>query len=201
MSFIDSLMQRLFPAPKHAHDTPRLVREVLRRGDSFRQEWADWRTTDDARALIDRTQRAYYFKRRQIESEPDVHLLDSPYANGFALTYDPSFGERPFTFLLEEFRARTLAAGYRQANATHEIRDRGGYLETSERYYLKPPLQYEPQEKCDQLFGNVQQELIRIDDRPSYLKVVVSVYSDALYLNARPFDDYLDVLFAEQPAG
>ena len=199
MTYIDELMQRLFPPRPHPRVPQRLVHEVLHRGHRFVADYQSWRTSGAALTLAQQTARSYHLKKQGIDESPRVHLLESPYANGFALTCHETSDARTFSFLLEDWRERTLAMGYRQANATHEIRDRQTYLETSERYYLKPSLPFRPDHKCNQLFGNVQQELISINDRPSYLKVVVSVYADALYEPAAPFSAYVDQLFDAQP--
>ncbi len=34
-----------------------------------------------------------------------------------------------------------------------------------------------------------------MDNKPNFLKVLVTVYSDRLYHDAKPFDQYMDQLF------
>jgi hypothetical protein len=48
------------------------------------------------------------------------------------------------------------------------------------------------------LYGNISLEKIRINQQPSYFKLLASVYSDRLYYDAKPFDDLMDRLF-ERP--
>jgi hypothetical protein len=49
------------------------------------------------------------------------------------------------------------------------------------------------------MFGNVSIEKVNINDKPSFLKVLVTVYSDHLYQNAKPFDQFIDDLFQTYP--
>ena len=53
-------------------------------------------------------------------------------------------------------------------------------------------------ELMSQLYGNISLEKIRINQQPSYFKLLASVYSDRLYYDAKPFDDLMDQLF-ERP--
>jgi hypothetical protein len=72
-------------------------------------------------------------------------------------------------------------------------------VRVTEKFYLKPPLQAPVEnELISQLFGNVSIEKISVDNKPSYLKLLVTVYSDRLYQNAKPFDQMMDRLFETQ---
>ncbi|SDK16252.1 hypothetical protein SAMN05421823_10231 [Catalinimonas alkaloidigena] len=195
MAFFDDLLERLFPKP--AQQGPvRLVHEVLRRSERFADEYIAWQQAGHEQHMIELLSRAYYLKRNDMAVEPEIHLLTTPYANGFAVMCPPQLPLRELSFWLDALKNRILTLGYRVASATHELREKSRYLESSERYALKPPFCTDPTVLCDQRYGNIQVEAIAIDDRASYLKVVVTVYSDALYTRALPFEDFADAVLA-----
>ena len=84
--------------------------------------------------------------------------------------------------------------GYRLANSDRRFADQPDeVVKTTERHYLKPPLNTEP--PLDQRYGNVLIELVKENEEPRYLKVMVTTYHDRSYQPAQSFDAFLDALF------
>ena len=52
---------------------------------------------------------------------------------------------------------------------------------------MEPPI--------DQRYGNISLELILYNDKPHYLKLMASVYSDRLYSEPESFSDLVELLF------
>lgn len=192
MAFLDNLWDRLFPNDKDKR--PVQVMEELRRSTHYKNSYNTWKESSEAKSLLKAVERSYYLKKNHIQGEYALHLFQSASANGFALTHHPSLDPQTFQFLLDFWRDRMLALSYRLANTDRQIREKGNYVETIEKHYLKPPLSRN-QAQADQRFGNVLLEYVLIDQQPSYLKVMVTVYSDRLFTEAQPFDELLDHLF------
>lgn len=197
MSYFDKLFGKLFPA-KDSDKAPD-VYEVLKRSQQARQQYDKWKESPARHALIEEVAKAYYYKKTDIGSEIDVHLFNTVYANGFAITYHPKIGSKPFQHLADYFRDKVLEMGYRLVNADRRILDRGNYVESIEKYYLKPPLSAEDlaqkSVQNNQLFGNISIEHVLIDNQPSYLKVLASIYSDRQFQEAHSYDDFVSALF------
>ncbi len=195
MTFFDKISRKLFPQDK-AVSRPD-VHEVLKRPERDRLAYQDWQHQPECEALVREVAQAYYYKKTNISSELEVHLLNTAYANGFAVSYVPRLPAKEFQHLFEYFKDQVTRMGYRVVNADRRIKDKVTYVETIEKYYLKPPL-HRGEIKAgsiDQLYGNVAVEHVLINDRPSYIKVQASIYSDRLYQDARHFDDFADRLF------
>ncbi|WP_235114687.1 hypothetical protein [Cyclobacterium qasimii] len=74
-----------------------------------------------------------------------------------------------------------------------EINDQ---VRTTEKLYFKPLISVDDlSDKINQLFGNVSIEKISLDNKPNYLKVLVTLYSDRQYHEAKSFDQFMDKLF------
>lgn len=193
MAFLDNILNQLFPDREDKRKVQ--VLEELRRSENYLAAYQSWKESPEAEELVKAVERSYYLKKNQIQGNYAVHLFQSPAANGFALTHHPSLSPRTFQFLLDFWRDRVLALGYRLANTDRQIREKEQFVETIEKHYLKPPLSKNTAQ-AEQRFGNVLLEYVLVDQQPSYLKVMVTIYSDRLFTEAQPFDDLLEHLFS-----
>ncbi len=195
MSFFDKITHKLFP--KNSSAPAAEVHEVLKRTDREQQAYLDWKIQPACHELIREVAQAYYYKKTDIGSPLEVHLLNTVYANGFAVSYPAQLSAKEFQYLFEYFKDQVATMGYRVVNADRRIKDKLTYVETTERYYLKPPLHTGEIKhgSINQLYGNVAVEQVLIDDKPSYLKVQASIYSDRLYQDALHFDEFTEKLF------
>jgi hypothetical protein len=193
-SFIDDLFDKLLPKK----NTPIHHKENFKQTVSEKEQVANWVLSDEGKKWIDLIQKNYYFKKSGINHAPEVHILNSPYANGFAVSYEEPFDQKSFNGLFFAFGQRVLDLGYQQVSLDRKIEEINQNVRTTEKQYFKPPIaNIEPLEKIDQLYGNISIEKVIIDDKPSFLKILVTVYSDHLYQKAKPFDEFIDLIFAK----
>lgn len=190
--FIDDLFGKLFPK----RNTPLQVKENFVQSSQDMLDLDIWLQSSECSYILDLVGKNYHFKKANINAKPEVHTLNSPYANGFAVSYDPPFNPETFSKLFFAFGRRMLALGYRQVSLDRKIEEINDKVKTTEKQYFKPPLKAEDfTSKIDQLYGNVSVEKVTIDNEPSFIKVLVTVYSDHLYQKAKPFDEFIDHIF------
>lgn len=194
MALFNDIWEQLFPAQPNRPQIA--VKERLVRSPSYLNNYVEWKSSLRPQALINEVEKAYYYKRNQIQSFYQVHLLQTAPANGFALSYHPHIGEKTFRFLFDYWRDTMLDLGYRLQNTDRHMREMPAYIQTTERHYLKPPVRQPQQSPLNQLYGNVLLEHVQINDSPSFLKVQVNIYADHLYTEALPFDDLATHLFS-----
>lgn len=190
-SYFEEVYNRLFK--KQSTQQP-IIHEVLERSAKELEAYALWKESDERRFLIEDFDRAYHLKQQQVESAMKVHLLDSQYANGFAITFNEVFTPLNFKFLFDYFKDQVLANGYKLAQADRRISDKETYEESIEKWYLKPQSADFSQELIDQQYGNVIIEAVSVDRKPSYLRLMANVYQDRLYRKAKPFDELFNNL-------
>jgi hypothetical protein len=194
-SFIDDVLGKLFPKKS----TPVNIKENFVQTIEEKENIDSWMVSDEGEAFLKLVSKNYHFKTSGMNSHPEVHILKSPYANGFAISYESPFTEKTFSQLFFAFGRRMLDLGYQRISLDRKIEEINEIVRTTEKQYFKPPLNSgDFTEKIDQLFGNVSIEKVSINDKPSFLKVLVTVYSDSLYLKAKPFDLFIDKLFQNQ---
>lgn len=155
-----------------------------------------WIDSEESERLFALVYKNYHFKRTQINAHPQVHILESPYANGFAVTYEEPFDLKSFSRLFLAFSRRVLALGYEQVSLDRKFEEINEQVKVTEKFYFKPPLQLPVEgELISQLYGNVALEKVSVNNKPSYIKLLATVYSDRLYQDAKPFDLLMDRIF------
>ena len=195
--FFDDLLKKIFP-PK-TNNQALSVKENFSVKEKDLRDLETWDHSEDSKALYGLVYRNYHYKRAQINESPEVHVFSSVYANGFALSFGPPLDSNSFSLLFLGLSRRIIALGYEQVSLDRKLEEVNEQVKETEKFYFKPPLQLPKEgELISQLYGNISLEKIRINQQPSYFKLLASVYSDRLYYDAKPFDDLMDRLF-ERP--
>lgn len=193
MSFFDEVFSKLFKK-KNAETVP-VVHEPLKRTDRQQQAYEQWIGSGQHKVLLDAITDAHHKKKLDILSEYQVHLLNTPYSNGIAISYHEKMGKEAFRHLFDYLKEQTLPMNYRLAQADRRILDRGDYEEVIEKWYLKPSKTSPDDQVVNQLYGNVLLEHNLIDQKPSFIKLMVNIYQDRAYTQALDFDEYLERVF------
>ncbi len=191
MGFFDNVVSKLFG--KQNPKTP-FINEVLSRSEKDIDAYNQWIQTEEAIGIIADIERGYFMKRKGIVAAVEVHLLDSQYSNGFAISYNDQFDAKSFQHVFDHLKERGLAQGYKLSQGDRRVLDKENYEETIEKWYLKP-IPDTTDGVSDQKFGNILIEKTEIDRRPSYIKLMANVYQDRLYSKAKPFSELIEELF------
>jgi hypothetical protein len=193
MSFFDEVFEKLFPKKRVA--TNELIHEPLERSGKEIELFNAWMSSEDSGHLLAEVYNSYELKKKGITAQLDVHVLQTPYSNGFAVSFNDEKTKDEFKNLFDLFKEKVLHLNYKLAQKDRRIIDRETYEEVIEKWYLKP--QGEPLEKnkFNQLYGNVLIEYVMIDRKPSYIKLMANIYQDRLYSEAMAFDDLIEKLF------
>ncbi|SIO13237.1 hypothetical protein [Algoriphagus halophilus] len=192
-NFFDDLLKKVFQS---SEEMPVNHKENFIIKENELREALEWSQREDGREFMELINKNYHFKKAQINKNPQVHILESPYANGIAISYDLPFDTKSFSLLFLAFSQRVLALGYRQVSLDRKFEEINDQVKITEKFYFKPPLKSSDDgELISQLFGNITLEKISIDNTPSFIKLLVTIYSDRLYKDPKPFDQFLDLLF------
>ena len=191
MSNINNILDNLFGGEKSNFTH----KENFRRSEEEDERVKRWMFSAEGRMTFGRVLKNYELKKPGLQDNREMHLVTSPYANGVAISYDTSLPAKTFSDLFFAFGLRMLDLGYYRVSLDRTIREEAELVRTTERQYYKPYVAVVDGLKTDQLFGNVSIENVLIDNKPSFLKVLATVYSDQHYLDARPFDQFMKELF------
>lgn len=154
----------------------------------------DWSVSAEGRMTMIQILKSYQLQKSGIQDGAELYLLTSPYANGFAIPYDASVTEQSFRHLFFAFGLRMLDLGYYRVSLDRTLQEVVDHITTTEKQYFKPSVPFTTVQKTEQLYGNVSIEKLLINNKPSILKVLVTIYSDHQYHDARPFDQFMKEL-------
>lgn len=190
MTFFDQVYSKLFPTRKPTGKS--LVHEPIVRNQSYLKAYNFWKHSIPRKDLVSAIGNSYRLKEQGYVGQPDVHLLDTRYSNGFAISYDDTLDKKELQFLFDWFAEKIEQLGYKRSASDILIAEKENYVESKEKHYLKPITNNET--PVEQKYGNIHIEYILIDDRPSYLKLVANVYSDRMYQTPQKFENLAEYL-------
>ncbi|MCR9253515.1 MAG: hypothetical protein NXI20_24075 [bacterium] len=192
MSFFDKVYQKVFGKPEPSKAS--IVHEPIKRDSKFQFYYEEWKASTNSDDLLQQIIDSYNLKLQKEDSIPKVHILNSPYSNGLAISYDKSVSERDFEYLLDLFRDRILDnLGYRLEVSDRLITEKKNHIETKQKHYLKP---VRPKEEglIPQLYGNILLEHIQVNNEPSYLRIQANTYNDQLFEKPDKFEGLLETI-------
>jgi hypothetical protein len=193
MSFFDDVFKKLFPQKRVM--TNELIHETLERSEKELESFNAWMKTDEPNHLLAEVYNSYQLKKKGITAQLDVHLLETPYSNGFAISFNQEKTKEEFRNLFDLFKERILEFEYKLSQKDRRVIDRDTYEEVIEKWYLKPQGETIEKNKFNQLYGNILIEYVLVDRKPSYIKLMANIYQDRMYSKALAFDELIEKLF------
>lgn len=189
MSFFDQVYQKLFPKKSKGI----ILHEVIKRSKSYREQYQTWQDSGHSDILLENIYSAIRLKEEGLEANLDVHRFEGDYSNGIAISYMDEIEKIHFQYLFDLLADKTKELGYKISVSDVMVTDREGIIETKEKHYLKSRLS--KVRPIDQKFGNVIIEFIKINDEPSFIRLMALAYNDRLYKEPDDFEDLAAYLF------
>ncbi|MFT4770364.1 MAG: hypothetical protein ACJAZC_001854 [Cryomorphaceae bacterium] len=197
--FVERILKKLF---KEKEDSPMEdlapVVEKLSRGAKFLYDFQDWKESDRGVTVLSRLAGLNQDSTDGVESDL-FHIHKTPQANGFFFDDRTGVEAGEFSFVLDHFKERALEEGYTVYTSEKRYQEKSDSVQVIERHYLKPTLDRSLKIPIDQRYGNILMEYVAYNDKPAYLKVMVSCYSDRNYSVALDFQELAPKLFSVRP--
>ncbi len=190
MSFFDQVYQKIFV--KKAKGL--ILHEVLKRSQKFTSDYEIWKNSSYSNDLLDGISSALKLKKEGILSSPEVHQFSGDYSNGIAITYSKDIDHHHFHFLFDLLAERVKELGYKISVSDLIVTEKKDYVESKEKHYLK--IKTSDSIPIDQKYGNVIIELVLIDDKPSFIRLMAHAYNDRLYKSPESFSGLAEYLLA-----
>ena len=188
MSFFDDITRKLFPANKKIG-----IHEVLTRDQKFMKQYMELTREEAGKQRKKDLLKSWEFKLKELDPPLDMMTYISEYANGFTLYPDTSADSKSLALLMEYLKEKLLEASYRLVHLSRKIDEKNEVIETLEKYYLKPPLSNRV--PINQMYGNVEIEVLKHNHEEKRLKFLASVYSDRKYTKPWEINNLMHFLF------
>ncbi|WP_439883183.1 hypothetical protein ACSX1A_08415 [Pontibacter sp. MBLB2868] len=147
--------------------------------------------------------KAYHYQKAHFPSKYRVQLITDEHRKGATFFYDPSIGAENFQFLFDLLKERVLQLGYSLRSSDEQQVRHKRYTEAVERYFMLPPASDVPgSDLCNQLYGNIIIELIKVNKHPGYIRFTANSYADVYFSEPLPFLELLEkVLQPDEQSG
>lgn len=175
-----------------------VIHELIQRSDEEQADYQAWKSSFILRQLLDwlSTQYAVYRSQPQ-QVDKGIAFLNTPSSKGFIVYfYQTNYTRREATHLFDYFKDRVKMLNYRTQLSDTRTFNRKDWVETIEKHYLKPRLQFVEGEKQDQQFGNITIELELRNDQVHNLRLRATHYRDFNYHEAKGFEELMLLLLA-----
>jgi len=125
------------------------------------------------------------------------YTIEKPSTKGFILNFRKEiFSPVEFQHYFDYLKLKILEHNYKLYTSDVRIFDRGDFVETIERHYIKPRFQVSDEDLFIQQFGNVSITHVKKDNRPVRIQFLCHMYSDRKYTVADPFDELISHILA-----
>ena len=191
MSYFDYVYKRIFGS--RGKRTAVLVNEVLKRSQSFLMQFNTWKASEICEEYLNEIWQSYFWRRKGIDKNPQVVILETSRSNGFAISYEPQLNKNHFHYLFDYLADQVKKLDYRLVTSKVTMEERDDHVETREMHYLKPKNDFTVPR--DQKYGNVQIEYLSVNDEPSRIRLIANTYSDRAYTEANSFEELAEHIF------
>ncbi|HOY20817.1 MAG TPA: hypothetical protein PLC89_26120 [Haliscomenobacter sp.] len=195
MSFLRRWFKFWFPsAPAAVAPVPQ--RELLVRTPTeleVCEQWGQSATCQQLKAWLKNEYRT--FLSSPADTDEDVDFLDTPSSKGFVIHFSKTnYTKQDAVCFFDYLKGQVLAQNYKSELSDIRAIQRGAWLETIQRHYLKPKSSINDSGLIRQRFGNVTIELVLRNEAVHHLRLRATAYSDHLYQDAWDFQVLMDGL-------
>ncbi|GHA60599.1 hypothetical protein [Pontibacter akesuensis] len=165
----------------------------LSRSGKYAADYAVWVEAQEYLQWTGPLFKAYHYQKASLPAPQRVQLIQQENLRGAVFFYDPSIGADNFSFLFDLLKDRVLQCGYTLHSCDKlEVRHER-YTEQVEKHLLTPPASDIPGTSvCNQLYGNVLIDYIKVNKHPGYIRFVANSYNDAYFSTPLPFEELLE---------
>ena len=193
MSFWNQL-KSIFQQAGESSPLAPTIHELIERSPEELTDYERWKRTAGPRRLLDWISNQYQKEKDGLGSDDTIGFLTTNSTTGFVVYFrQMNYTRAEITHFFDYLRERILTLNYRPDISDRRIFPRRDWVETQERHYLKPRIDFDA-ERFDQAFGNITIQFELRDDEPHNLRLRATVYSDALYGDGLSFGGLLAAL-------
>lgn len=168
------------------------VHKVLERTFASREAYASWKYGGNVKETMEWLLSNYQSNISGGKVDRSIAFLDTPSKKGFVLyLMDGHLETNHPEHLMDFIKERVLDLGYTLYTSDLKSYSQGEDVESQQRHYLKPPLNFVPNKKLSQLFGNIAIEYILRNDQPYMFKFSATTYQDYMFEDAQTFEQLM----------
>lgn len=194
--------QRLFKlqqAVENSSPAVPAIHELIQRSEEELVAYNAWKSSYILQQIRNwiRAEYEHFLRTNKVRSTSSVDFLNIPSSQGFIAHFrQTNYSRREATFFFDYLKERVKTLNYRTQISDTRTYSRNHWVETVERHYMKPRLDFKEGEKLDQQFGNITIELEIRDEEVHHLRLRATHYQDRNFSPVQDFSDLMDILLA-----
>jgi hypothetical protein len=174
-------IKNIFQQAEDSSSSAPTIHEMIERQAEELTAYERWKTTAGPRRLFDWLNNQYGRHRDGLRTDETVGFLDTASSKGFVVYFHQmNYSREEITHFFHYLKERVQTLDYRSDISDRRIFPRRDWVETQERHYLKPRIQYN-EVKMDQAFGNIMVEFELRNDVPHNLRLRATTYNDSMF--------------------
>jgi hypothetical protein len=180
MPFWDQI-KNIFQSAEASTPSAPTIHEMIERTEEDLLAYDHWKTTAGPKRLLDWLTNQYARHRDQLPTDETIGFLNTVSSKGFVIYFGQmNYTREEITHIFHYLQERILTLNYRNNISDRRVFPRRDWVETQERHYLKPRVQYNVV-KMDQSYGNIMIEFELRNDVPNNLRLRATTYNDSMY--------------------
>ena len=191
--FVKGILDKLFGRSQGANNP--ILSGKLIRNERYTEAYSKWQDSASKEDQLKKLSKAFEIADKGQQYEGNLQIYKTPQANGFFFNSGFTFPEEHYAFLIDHFKECLLGLDYRLYTSDTKTVENPNGIKTTERHYLKPGQIDAIEFPIDQKYGNVSIELVKLNEKTSFVKLMAGVYSDRNYADPMPFSRLVERLF------
>jgi hypothetical protein len=196
MNNVWQYFRSLFQSEQDSSATQPFLHEMIERTEEEKVDYHTWKEQLVCKRLLNWLADQYaIFSVAPDDIDESLDFLNTASSKGFVIHFHKTqYTRREATHLLDLFKEKMQALGYRTQISDVRTYTKNNNVETIERHYVKPRPNFKREGPFDQQFGNVTIELDLRNERPHYLKFRATTYNDSQFKEAKEFRELMQQL-------
>lgn len=191
-------IKSLFQESEQSSPSQPVIHQIIERSEADKIAFEKWKATLSSKRIIDWLYNQYAaFLSPNTKTDNAVAFLNTPSTKGFVVHFHQTqYREAEIVHLFDLLREKVLILNYN--NYVSDIRtfNRPQWVESIQRHYLKPSLNFKKKEteKFNQGYGNIKIELEFRNEKVFNLRFSATTYQDHNFNKADEFKELMGIL-------
>lgn len=198
MSELWKYFTNLFKIAEKSSAKQAFIHEVIQRTEAEKSDYEFWKKTFVKRQLVDWLNNQYSrYLMDANDIDEAIDFLNTTSSKGFVLHFKKmGYNKTEIIHFFDFLKERVLTLAYRSYTSDFRSYYKDNQVETTQRHYLKPRINFQSTtgQPSNQLFGNINIELLLRNEEPIQLKFSATSYNDRKFKKADHFEALMERL-------
>lgn len=191
-------IKSLFQESEQSSPSQPVVHEIIERSEAEKIAYEKWKKTLSSKRIIDWLYNQYAaFLSPNTRTDDAIAFLNTPSTKGFVVHFHQTqYRKTEIVHLFDLLREKVLVMNYNNYVSDVRTFNRPQWVESIQRHYLKPSLNFKKKEseKFNQGYGNIKIELEFRNEKVYNLRFSATTYQDHNFNKADEFKELMGII-------